>query len=212
MCEAMGVKCRIMRISQARSDGFDGYGEVQLQVAASKAGEFEKNLSDPADQLGGELVSSVRDGKDLSENIIDTEARLQARLILREKLKGILGNNKGSVAELITAEKAVADVNEEIDETQTKLERYRNRIRYSDVRIEYEPYFGQTQLGFGRPIMTALRSTRTTLGTSIAALIYLITLLVPITIFTVALRWMLHRFGLRIRFWRESPKNPEPTS
>ena len=204
LCEARGTNCRILRTSQASSDGWDGYGELRLEVAATEAGDFGASLSKPAEELGGELVSSVRDGEDLSENIIDAEARLESRLILRQKLTEVLEGNRGGVAELIAAEKAVADVNEEIDSTRSKLAEYRSRIRYSDVRIEYEPYFGQSQLGFGRPVMTAVRSIGTTLGTSIAALIYLITALVPVILLILAIRWVLHRFGLRIRFWRKS--------
>lgn len=204
ICEAMGANCRILRTSQASSDGWDGYGEIRLEVAATEAGDFGASLSKPAEELGGELISSVRDGEDLSESIIDAEARLQSRLILRQKLTKILEGNRGGVSELIAAEKAVADVNEQIDSTRSKLEEYRSRIQYSDVHIEYEPYFGQSQLGFGRPIMTALRSIGTTLGTTIAALIYLITALVPVVLLILAIRWILHRFGLRIRFWRKS--------
>lgn len=204
LCEAMGANCRVLRTSQASSGGWDGYGELQLEVAATQAGSFGASLSQPAEELGGELISSVRDGEDLSESIIDSEARLQSRLILRQKLTKVLEGNRGGVAELIAAEKAIADVNEEIDSTRSKLAEYRGRIRYSDVRIEYEPYFGQTQLGFGRPVMTALRSIGTTLGTTIAALIYLITALVPVILLFLAIRSVLHRFGLRIRFWRKS--------
>ena len=203
LCESMGPKCRVMRTSQANGDGFDGFGEINLQVAASEAGGIESKLSTPAEQLGGTLVSSVREGEDLSESIIDTEARLKSRLLLREKLTAILQGNRGSVGDLIEAEKAIADVNAEIDEARNKLANYRNRISYSNVRIQYEPYFGQGQLGFGRPIMTALRSVGTTLGMSIAALVYLIVALTPVIAFLLALRWVLHRFGLRIRFWRK---------
>jgi len=202
MCEAVAPKCRVMRTSQASNDGVDGYGEVQLQVAATEVGDFEKKLVDPAEKLGGELISSVRDGEDLSENIVDAQAHLQSRLILRDKLTAILQGNRGTVADLIEAEKAVADVNGEIDEYRSKLELFRNRIQYSYVKIEYQPYFGQTQLGFVRPIMAAVRSTRTTLGYSIAGLLYAITALVPFVLFVLALRWLLHRFGLRIRFWQ----------
>lgn len=208
LCEAMGPKCRIIRISQANADGFDGYGEVNLQVASTEAGNLEASLVEPAEKLGGELVSSVRDGEDLTENIIDSEARLKSRLLLREKLTAILQSNRGSVAELIEAEKAVADVNAEIDEARNTLEEFRNRIRYSDVQIKYEPYFGQTQLGFSRPVITAFRSIGTTFGMSIAALIYLVTALVPVIALILALRWVLHRFGWRLRFWRKAREEP----
>lgn len=203
MCQLMAERCRIMRISRATADSWDGYGELELQVAAQDAAAFGGNIAEPAEELGGELISSVRDGEDLTEEIIDSEARLESRLLLREKLMGVLGSNQGSVAALVEAEKAVADVSEEIDATRSKLQKMQNRIRYSAVRIEYEPTFGQTQLGFNRPVMTAIRSIGTTLGMSIGFLIYALTFSMPIVLLILAFRWILHRFGLRIRWWRK---------
>lgn len=210
MCEKLGPSCRVLRMSQASADSFDGYGELNLQVASDKATLFGTGLAAPAESLGGELVSAVRDGEDLSEQIIDSEARLQSRLILRDKLTRILRSNRGSVDELVKAETAVAEVNEEIDATRSKLEEFRNRIRYSSVNIEYEPYFGETQLGFSRPIITAFRSIGTTLGMTVAMLVYLLTAAVPVTLFVLALRWLLHRFGLRIRFWKRKQAATAP--
>ncbi|MEX0341034.1 MAG: DUF4349 domain-containing protein [Erythrobacter sp.] len=201
-CEAIGPSCRVLRMSTASMDDWDGYGELKLQVAAELAAGFGDSITKPANDLGGELVSSVRDGEDLAEQIIDTEARLASRLVLRDKLTAILAGNRGSVDELVKAEKAVADVNEEIDATRTKLEQFRNRIRFSEVEIKYEPYFGQSQIGFGRPVVEALRSIGSTLGSATALLIYGLTALVPFVLFGLLLRWALHRSGLRIRFWK----------
>ena len=100
------------------------------------------------------------------------------------------------------AEQAVADVNEQIDATRSKLERYRNRVRYSEVRIEYQPFYGSSQLGFVRPVLTAFQSIGTTLGMTTALIIYALTALIPVGLLLLAVRWLLHRFGLRIRFWR----------
>jgi len=200
-CDALGAKCRVLRVSQSRTD-WDGFGEVKLQVAAGEVGAFAKALSEPADKLGGELISSVRDGEDLSDTIIDAEAHLQSRLVLRDKLTAILKASTGSVAELIKAEQAVSDVNEEIDAARSKLASYRTRIAMSAVSIRYEPEYGESQLGFARPVMTALRSIGTTLGTTTAVLIYILTAMVPITLMVLAIRWVLHRFGFRFRFWR----------
>lgn len=202
-CEAMGPSCRVLRMSTASMDGWDGYGELKLQISADQMGVFGDGIAKPAEDLGGELVSSVRDGEDLSELIIDVEARLASRLLLRDKLTAILSGNRGSVDELVKTEKAVAEVNEEIDATRTKLEKFHNRIRFSEVKIEYEPYFGQSQVGFGLPVMGALRSIGSTLGGATAALIYGLTALIPFILFALLLRWVLQRFGLRLRFWKK---------
>lgn len=211
LCESMAEKCRVLRMSEAGVDDWDAYGELTMQVASDSATMFGDGLAKPAAELGGELVSSVRDGEDLSEQIVDTEARLAAKLLLRDKLTAILRGNRGSVDELVKAEQAIAEVNEEIDSTRSKLEKFRGRIRYSDVRIEYEPYFGDTQLGFSRPVVTAFQSIGTTLGVTLAAIVYFLTAAVPIVLLILGLRWILHRFGLRIRFWKKDPVASEST-
>ena len=206
MCDKMGEACRVISNSQARSESWDAYGELQMQIAADKTDTLAEDLSAPAEELGGTLISSAREGEDLGEQIIDSEARLASRLVLREKLTEVLRSNRGSVDELIAAEKAVAEVNEEIDATRSRLQRYRNRIQYSDVRIEYEPTFGESQIGFVRPVMTAFRSISSTLGMTVAVIVYALTALVPIALLVLALRWVLHRFGLRLRFWKKDSK------
>lgn len=211
ICESLKSSCKIMRISRASSDSWDGYGELELRVASSNAVTFGNSLAAPAQELGGELISSVRDGEDLTEQIIDSEARLNSRLLLRDKLTSILRGNRGSVSELIKAEEAVADVNEEIDSTRNTLKQLQNRVRYSAVRIEYEPYFGESQTGFVRPVMTALKSIQSTLGISVAILIYLVVALIPVALLVLAIRWLLHRFGKRIRFWRKDLPAPTRT-
>ncbi|WP_086734261.1 DUF4349 domain-containing protein [Erythrobacter colymbi] len=202
LCEKMAPACRIIRTSQSRSDSWDGYGEVSMEVAADRAGKLGEALLAPAEELGGTLVSSVREGEDLSTQIIDTEARLKSRLLLRDKLTAILQNNRGSVDELVKAESEVAKVNEEIDAVRARLESFRGRIRYSDVKIQYEPAFGESQVGFVRPVATALRSVGSTLGVSIAAIVYAVTALLPLVLLIAGLRWVLHRFGFRLRFWK----------
>lgn len=203
MCEALGEKCRVLRTSQARHASWDAFGSVRMQIAADEAGDLDADLSEISDGLGGNLISSVRDGEDLSEQIIDTEARLRSRLILRDKLTDILRTNRGSVAELVAAEAAVAEVNEELDSTRSRLEEFQNRIRFSEVNIEYQPSFGDTQVGFSAPVVKAFGLIGSTLGMSIAFLIYSISALFPFALLLLGARWVLHRFGWRLRFWKK---------
>jgi len=208
LCDALGEECRILRTSQSRADSYDAYGNLRMQIAADKAGDLTQKLQAPAEELGGALVSSEKNGEDLSEQIIDTQARLKSRLVLREKLTAILRNQRGSVDELVKAESEVAKVNQEIDATRMRLKEYRNRIRFSDVNISYEPTFGETQIGFVRPVMSALRSIGSTLGMSLAAIIYAFTALLPVMILVLGLRFILHRFGYRLRFWKTDLRKP----
>jgi hypothetical protein len=199
LCEKMGVRrCRVLNLSNAASDG-EGYGELQLRVAASEARAFGTALDDATEGLDAEQVSFGLDGEDLTESIIDTEAHLGSRRVLRDRLMEVLRTRQGSVADLVAAERAVAEVNEEIDSAASRLAELRNRVRMSAVSIDYGPNIAVSSLGFSRPISTALSSVGSTLGVTIAAIIYIAVALVPVIAFLLLLRWLWRRSGFRIR-------------
>ena len=207
LCERMGTRrCRVLSLSRAATDG-DGYGGLQLRVAANEARAFGTALDDATEGLDAEQVSFGLDGEDLTETIIDTEAHLGSRRVLRERLMEVLRTRQGSVADLVAAERAVAEVNEEIDAAASRLAELRNRVRMSAVSIEYGPNIAVSSLGFARPIGTALSSVGSTLGVTIAAIIYIAVALIPIVAFLLLLRWLWRRSGFRLR--RERPKAVE---
>ncbi len=125
--------------------------------------------------------------------------------MLRDRLMEVLRTRQGSVADLVAAERGVADVNEEIDAATARLATMRGSVAFSAVEIEYGPQLGQYRPGFARPIGDAISNAGTTLGVVIGAIIYLIVALAPIILTLLALRWVPHRFGLRLRWWRKEP-------
>lgn len=198
LCRSMGENCRILSLSQS-GNGDHGYGCMQLQVAAGEVESFGEQVGSVGEELDVEQISFAISGEDLTDNIIDNEARLAARLVLRDRLMEVLRNRQGSVGDLVEAERGVAEVNEEIDATRSRLESLRNRVAYSAVSIEYDPYMGEYSTGFWSPISTAISAIGSTLGVVVAALIYIGVALVPITAFLLGLRWLWRKSGLRLR-------------
>lgn len=190
LCEKMGPKnCRVMELSQ--SGGEDDYatGRLVLEVAAPKARSFGTQLDTVAEGVGAEQISSEITGEDLSRQIVDTEAKLRARRLLRDRLMELLATRKGSVAELIEAERGVAAVNQEIDEAQSWLNELRGRVEFSRFEISYESEGGAGR-GFLMPISAVLGSLGMIMGGVIAVLIALAAALVPIGLFWLGGRWV----------------------
>jgi hypothetical protein len=77
----------------------------------------------------------------------------------------------------------------------------------SAVAIEYGPYIAESSIGFARPIADAFGAVGTTLGVTIAAIVYIAVALIPIIPFILLLRWLWRRSGFRLR--RERPKPAE---
>jgi hypothetical protein len=199
LCVEMGSDCRVLSLVQSGDEDY-GYGEMQLQVAASRAEEFGGQLSAAAEGIDAEQVSFGISGEDLTEQIIDTEAHLEGRRVLRDRLMQVLRTRQGSVGDLVQAERGVAEVNEEIDAATQRLASMRNRVAFSAVGITYDPMLGEYQIGFTRPIAEAFGAIGSTLGITVAVIIYIAIALVPITLFALLLRWLWRRSGLTL--WR----------
>lgn len=180
LCERQGPQvCRILDMRQSGSEGDYASGSLALAVAAPRARSFGAELGKLAGDEGGSEVSSAISGEDLSKQIVDTEARLRARTMLRDRLMDVLATRKGSVAELVEAERGVAQVNEEIDQARSWLAEMQGRVDFTRVNIAYAsgtPASG----GFLGPIRDATGNIGAILGTIFAILIVALTVLIPV--------------------------------
>jgi hypothetical protein len=198
-CERQGVQvCRILSLNQSGEEDEYAEGTLELAVAAPRARGFGAELAKQVEAAGGKEVSSAIEGEDLSKQIVDTEARLRARTVLRDRLMEVLATRRGTVAELIEAESGVADVNEEIDEARSWLNEMSSRVEFSRITIHYgagasasAPDTG----GFLAPIRAALGSVGTILGNTLGGLIVFVTALAPFGL----LGWGLWRLWKRFR-------------
>ena len=180
MCEQMGpTQCRILSMEQSDADDRKASGMLHLAVAAARARAFGKQLASSADRADGELTGTSIDGEDLSKDIVDTEARLRARIVLRDRLMEVLATRRGSVKDLVEAERGVAQVNEEIDQARSWLAEMRGRVAFSRVTINYAA-LAATRSGFADPIVQAWDATGPTFGSIIALAIRLLTVVMPL--------------------------------
>lgn len=191
-CEKQGPSvCRVINLRRSGDEANYAYAMLHLEVAAPKAKNFGTGLTDIIEKAGGYEASTSIEGEDLSKQIVDTEARLRSRELLSQRLTELLRTRSGSVEELVKAERAVTEVNEEIDKARSWLKEMKGRIAFSKVIVNYEsnsPGAGS----FSAPIRSAWNNMSSMLGSSIGALITILTVTLP-WIFVVALMIYLRR-------------------
>jgi hypothetical protein len=204
LCESKGPQvCRIIAMDQSGRQGDYSSGTLQLAVASSEARAFGKQLATLAEGADGEQVSAAISGEDLSKRIVDTEARLRARTLLRDRLMEVLATRRGTVTELVEAERGVAQVNEEIDQARSWLSEMKGRVAYSRLDITYESG-APVQGGFLEPSHKAVGSLGAIFGNLLALLIVLGSLALPVLAGWLGTRAVWRRFGSRL------PRPAEP--
>jgi hypothetical protein len=194
MCEAQGpYTCRIVSLSRTGEEEDELRGELQLAVASDKARGFGALLSAAAAQADAEEFRANIQGEDLSKSIVDTEARVRSRIVLRDRLMEVLRTRRGKVEELVEAERQVAAVNEEIDQAQSWLKEQQGRVTFSRMTLTYE---SATPGGsFLRPVEGALGSLGGIFGMLAALLIVLGALAVPVLAGVFGVRALRRRIG-----------------
>lgn len=197
LCEAQGpLNCRIISLTQSGNEGNYASGRLELAVASDKARVFGDTLTGAAINAGGEQTSATIEGEDLSKQMVDTEARLQSRIVLRDRLMEVLKTRRGEVSELVEAERGVAQVSEEIDQARSWLQEMRGRVSYSRVSIVYESN-SPAASSFFEPIRMAFGSLSSILGTVIAVLMVLGSIVIPLLGTVWGIAWLRRRFSAK---------------
>ncbi len=196
VCEQQGpASCRIVGMDlSGETDGTGRRGTLQLAVAASHARAVSALLEDEAEQAGAEQASATIASEEVSKSIVDTEARIRARQDLRDRLTEVLRTRKGSVRELVEAERSVAAVNEEIDQARSWLAETKGRVAFSRMDIDYAPAAAPVGT-FIAPIEGALGSLSGILGTIVALLIVLLAIGLPVGGLAMGAVWLRRRLA-----------------
>jgi hypothetical protein len=104
----------------------------------------------------------------------------------------VLRTRKGSVNDLVEAERQVAAVNEEIDQARSWLAETKGRVAFSRMDIDYAPAAAPAS-DFTAPIASAFGSLGSILGTAIAALIVVLAIALPLLGTALGVRWLMRR-------------------
>lgn len=194
LCEQQGpASCQILGMSKTGEEEGEVHGVLEMAVVSKQARAFGALLEDEAEDAGAEQVSANIASEELSKNIVDTEARLAARTELRDRLLQVLKTRKGTVEELVEAERSVAQVNEEIDQAKSWLKEMQGRVAYSKVTVNYETGMPVTSDFLG-PVTGALGSLGTIFGYMLAILIVVGAVVLPIG----AMVWASRALGRRM--------------
>ncbi len=169
-CIEAGVKlCQVMgsSVNTYNEDQVSGY--LTLRAEPKWLETFRGGVASDAEKSGGELTSNAVSTEDLTQYIIDTSARLDAKKALRERIKTLLETREGTLNDVLAAERALAEVQGEIDSMTASLEAAKARVAMSALSISYssDPEtsvsmwkpLGEAFAAFGRTSMQSLADT-----------------------------------------------------
>ena len=148
------------KICQVMGSSVNSYGEDQVSGYLSLRAEpkwletFRGGVASDAERSGGELTANTVSTEDLTQYIIDNSARLEAKKTLRERIRTLLETREGALNDVLAAERALAEVQGEIDSMTASLEAAKARVAMSALSISYasDP---ETSVSMWKPLSEA---------------------------------------------------------
>lgn len=139
LCEQMGpARCQLIGLQRGSGDGARSEASLKLRVATADARRFDQALNRAATDAGGRALDTQVTAEDVSKAMVDAQARIDQRTLLVERLTQLLRTRQGKVAELVEAERRVAEAQEELDQARGWLNTLRGRVALSSFDIRYQ--------------------------------------------------------------------------
>ena len=211
LCRRLGpARCLVVKstLSAAGPDDHIVSDQAVLLVDARLAGKMNQRLDALAISGGAKLANRQVEAEDVTQQVIDTDARVLAKQALAERLLAIIKSGKGKVGELVEAERAYATTQEELDAARGEQAALSQRVAMSRVTIDYS--FDDTP-GGRSPVRASLATAGDTLAKSVAALVTAIVAALPWliagAIVVALLRWVRRKLGWR---WPRRARNGAP--
>lgn len=195
LCDKLGAaRCQVVGMERSSAEAGYASGTLKLRVESGLARRFLDQLGKAAEGVGGRTVDTTIDAEDVSKQIVDANARIAQRTLLVQRLTEILRTRQGSVGDLVAAERAVAEAQEELDQAKGWLSELSTRVALSNIDISYNARSPDTG-GFVERVGDTLADSGGVFVSGLTALLTMLIFLVPWAILFVPL-------GLVLRGWR----------
>jgi hypothetical protein len=199
-CRAAGPQLCLVLGGSVSGDGEDYvFGNLNLRAEPGWLEGFRAGLAQDAEESSGRISSQSTSTEDLTRNIVDTEARLQAQETLRERLIALLERPSDEIGDLLAVERELARVQGELDSARSQLRVMRTRVDMSRLDLSYAPIVNPVSSRALAPVEAALRNFLSTLAGSLATVITIIAAAIPFVLILIPLIVLVWR---GFRRWR----------
>lgn len=208
-CQSAGpLTCQVIDSGVTQHGRKEVTAGLTFRATPAYVRAFRAGLEREVERARGEVSSSNIDTEDLTRSIVDTEARLRAGRLLRGRLEQLIASRPGNLAQLLEIERELARVQGEIDAAESSLAVMRARVAMSTVTLTYASGGAVVDPGDGAPLAQAGDSFAANLAGSLAAILTLISLLLPWAVVLALVAWGVWAVARRRR---PNPPRPAPS-
>jgi len=191
-------KCQITGSNANSYSDEDIRASLSLRAEPKWLQSFITDMKTDIAEIDGRIESENVTAEDLTRALLDTDARLKAKITLRDRLQNLLVTRNAELPDLLTLEREIARVQGEIESATANLRALRARVSMSVVNINYTSERSAVSRSAVSPIGNAFKDFVGIVSTGIAGVILVVAYLLPWMIFIIIpgaflLRWFWRR-------------------
>jgi len=192
--EAGAAQCQIVS-ANIYDDGRGAVSaSVQLRASPAWVTIFQDGLAADIEHAGGRIQNQSQSAEDLTSEIYDIEARLEAKRVLRTRLIALLERENASVEEMVQVERELSNVQGDIEGTEARIRSMRGRVSMSALGLNYASRVEPVSPGAFDPLTSALTNVFRELAAGLANVITFAAGFAPWLLVIVPLFWLLSRW------------------
>ena len=198
-CVSAGPEtCQVVN-ANIRQQGDRGVSAtLSLRAVPAWIDEFRSGLSSQLDTADGRIRNQTQTAEDLTATIVDLEARLTAKEILRTRLTALLERPGASVEELVRVERELARLQGDIEGSQARIRALRGRVSMSAMTLNYASRIEPVSRSAFDPLGRALRNLSGDFARGLADVLGFIAGFLPWLIVILPVGWLGTRWGSRL--------------
>lgn len=183
-------------------------GTITLRVPADK---FDGVLTEIRGT--GKVMNENISGKDVTEEYMDSEARLITQRQLEERLLKLLSEKTAKLTDIVDVEQKLSGVRENIERTEGRMKYLRDQASYSTLAVSvYEPSLLNTSTGGGffYEIEQSFKRGLNGFTAVLTGIITVVIALLPIIIIALVIIYFVVRYFKRVKRTATQPISSPP--
>ncbi len=210
-CEAAGLnQCQVVHASTQNAGTENARANLRLRAAPAWIARFREGLAAELEGAGGSVTSEQTGVEDLTTQIVDGEARLRARIALRDRLQTMLEQREARLEELIQVERELARVQADIESRESVIAALRLRVSMSELSVNYQPQLTPASASNFDPVRDAIESMSRVFAESLATMIGFLAGLLPWLVLIIPGAWLIRRWVRKGLERRRARKAADP--
>lgn len=148
----------------------------------------------------GEVLQHGRDSEDKTNQVVDTDARIQNLTHLRDRLRGMLNDKTAKFKDIIDVERELANTQAQLDSMMSLRKVLSQETDLVAVNIDFVATQGIAEQGFFAPVARAFKDAGRVMMESFGALITFVVSLIPWLMIGIPLLWLVIRLWKKLTF------------